>query len=147
MNKKTIIASIVAGAIVLTGISFYGGMKYGQSGVNGRIGGFGNFDQASIERQVRSRMRTGGSFVNGEIISKDDKSITIKLNDGGSRIIFLSDSTKVMKDTEGALKDLSTGSNVMITGNVNSDGSMNAQSVQIRPNAPFNQSLNIAPKK
>jgi hypothetical protein len=134
MTKKMKIAAVAVGAVVLVGAVFYGGMKYGQSSSNAKLGGFGGaFDQSSIERQVRSRMRTGGGFVNGEVLSKDDKSITIKLNDGGSRIIFLSSTTNVMKDTEGALSDVIVGSNLMITGNVNSDGSMNAQSIQIRP--------------
>ncbi|KKQ70846.1 MAG: hypothetical protein UT33_C0015G0014 [Candidatus Peregrinibacteria bacterium GW2011_GWC2_39_14] len=134
MTKKMKIAAVAVGAVVLVGGVFYGGMKYGQSSFGGKAGGFGSgLNQTSIERQVRSRMQTGGGFVNGEVLSKDDKSITIKLNNGGSRIILLSGTTKVMKDSEGAIGDVAVGSNVMITGAVNADGSMNAQSIQIRP--------------
>ncbi|HBB02699.1 MAG: hypothetical protein US89_C0005G0112 [Candidatus Peregrinibacteria bacterium GW2011_GWF2_38_29] len=134
MTKKMKIAAVAVGAVVLVGAVFYGGMKYGQSSFGGKAGGFGSgLNQTSIERQVRSRMQTGGGFVNGEVLSKDDKSITIKLNNGGSRIILLSGTTNVMKDTEGTIGDVAVGSNVMITGAVNADGSMNAQSIQIRP--------------
>lgn len=43
----------------------------------------------------RANMRGGTSRLNGEIIDKDDTTITLKLEDGGSKLIFFSDSTRV----------------------------------------------------
>jgi hypothetical protein len=74
-----------------------------------------------------------GAPVSGDIISKDDKSITIKLRDGGSKIVFLSTSTPITKSVSGATSDLSQNESVLIQGISNADGSVSAQSIQIRP--------------
>jgi hypothetical protein len=134
--------------IVIIGVGaggFYAGMKYqankapaGLTGTN-----FQNLQNLSPEeRQARLQQfgagmngargtRTNGGFVSGEIISKDDKSITVKLQNGGSKIIFLSDSTDITKSAAGALSDLEVGKNIIVNGTANSDGSITAQAIQL----------------
>lgn len=129
-SKFTIIAVIIVIA------SFYAGMKYGQIGNNSQFPGING------SRTARSGMMgaTGGmkgsstaGLTIGEILSTDGKSITVKLGNGGSKIVFLSDTTQVMKSTTGALTDLAVGQQVMITGKSNPEGTLNAQTIQIRP--------------
>ncbi len=146
MNKymkkiiSIILMIIVAG--VLAGGSFYGGMKYGKNkttqGINQeRQQRFQQMGASAAGAMAgRSGNQAGNNFVTGEIISKDDKSITVKLRDGGSKIIFFSDTTEVDKFTTGSSSDLETGKTVMITGKTNQDGSITAQSIELRPGLP-----------
>ena len=135
---------ITAVAVVVGGGSFYGGMKYAES-KNPR-GGFSRADIQNLspeERQARLQQLgttgrgvrgNGGGFTNGEIISKDDKSVTVKLPDGGSRIVFLSGETQIMKSAAGSPGDLVIGAQVTVNGSQNQDGSITAETVQLRPN-------------
>lgn len=154
MSKKII--AIILGVIIIGGGSFFAGMKYGQSKSSSTTKGMGN-DFANLspeERQARFGQfagtgsdtvqrgaRADGGFVNGEILSKDDKSITVKLNDGGSKIVLFSTSTQIMKSASGSSDDLKVGDNVTASGTSNSDGSVSAKSIQLRPEAakPVNQ--------
>jgi len=132
-----VLVIIVAGA--LAGGAFYGGMKYGE---NKTTQGISQERQQRFQQMGasaagamggRSGNQAGNNFVTGEIISKDDKSITVKLRDGGSKIIFFSDTTEVDKFTMGSSSDFELGKTVLVTGKTNQDGSITAQSVQLRP--------------
>lgn len=138
---KKIIIIIIAIVFIGSG-SFYGGMKYGTNKATTNIQ---NMRQVRGQQFVsggaggpRSGQGSGEGFTAGEIISKDDKSITIKLRDGGSKIIFLTTTTPVTKSATGSMEDLSAGTQVVITGKANPDGSLSAESIQIRPLLPSN---------
>lgn len=77
--------------------------------------------------------RQGFRPVNGEIISADDKSITVKLPDNSSKIVLLTDTTIINKSAEGAKEDLKTGEKVALFGTENSDGTVTAQNIQLNP--------------
>lgn len=129
---KKLLPIIFITVIVIGGGAFWGGMKYAQvkSSTNGR--GSGSFANGQRPGRMGGQGMRGG-FTNGEILSKDDKSITVKLTDGGSRIIFFSASTTIGKIAPGTLSDLEVGKQVLVTGSGNSDGSMTAQNIQLRP--------------
>jgi len=122
-------------AIVLCGISFYGGMKYTGSRSNNRAipGQFGTMQNGEKFSGARTVMRGGTGMVSGEILSKDVKSITVKDRNGGSKIIFLGSSTEVMKSARGTMDDLSVGTSIITNGTPNADGSITATTIQIRP--------------
>ncbi len=136
--KKTLPIFIIA-LFIVGGGSFYGGMKYAESKTPSNRN-FPNFANLSPEErqqrfgQMGWRSGNGQNLVNGVIISKDDISVTVKLRDGGSKIVFFSESTKIMKSVEGLPGDLEVGENIMVSGTVNQDGSITAQTIQLRPN-------------
>ncbi len=135
-NKK--IGFGIAGVVVLI-VVFYGGMIYGGNNIRASINNRGaTFGQNNIGemRGIRNGGGTMGNFIGGEIISKDDKSLTIKLQDGGSKIILLGTNTTIVKIATGSTSDLTVGTSVSIAGTTNTDGSVTAKSVQIRPNIP-----------
>lgn len=136
--KKKIVTWAVIGAIVIGGSSFYGGMKYAEgyatSGFRGgafqRGAGTGRFGGIGAGAFAGGR----GGFATGRILSKDNKSITVKLPDGGSQIVFLATTTEVMKTASSTVSDLTVGDAVMVNGTPNSDGSMTARTIQLRSN-------------
>ncbi len=141
MNKLIMIGLVVA--VVVGGSAFFGGMKYVESksprdqfsrqGLSANVSGAFGQDHGGEGTSRQFGGQRGGGFTAGEIIAKDDKSITVKLQDGGSRIIFFSDATAVMKSTQGSPNDLAVGTQIIANGNPNSDGSITAQTIQLRP--------------
>ena len=142
MQNKMLVGFVIAVVVVGAG-AFYGGMKYDQSKSSQSKNSFGAQGGPTTRGTGQGRggnRLAGGGFVNGSIIAKDDKSVTVKTADGGSKIIFLSGSTQIMKSVDGSTVDLTVGKNVIINGSANSDGSLTAQSIQLRPAPPVTAS-------
>ncbi len=147
MDKKIIMAVVIT-LIIAGGAGFYSGMLYGQNtNANSRadLNRQGTGFAAGMGQRGGSAQQNAG-FYGGEIIKKDNNSITVKLNNarlpdgqGSSQIILFSDTTKVTKSAEGSATDLIVGEQVTITGSKNQDGSLTAQSIQIRPASQTNQ--------
>lgn len=136
-KQQTMLAHTIGIPVILI-VAFYSGIQYEKSKVpsfaNGFRGGMmqGTYGGAS----GRSGRMMNGGFASGDILSKDDTSLTLKLKNGGSEIILLSDKTQVVKTDQGALTDLAVGQSLTVNGTVNSDGSLTAESIQIRPAMP-----------
>ena len=131
MKKNTVIIAAVVALIVGAGAGFFGGMTYQKSktstAADNRAGGQGRrFGQGAGGQN-------GMRPVTGEILSIDDKSMTIKMQDGTSKIVLLSATTMISQTTPGAKTDLATGKQVLVIGMTNSDGSVSAQNVQLNP--------------
>ena len=129
LEKKHMMVWVVI-TVVLMGASFYAGSSHGKtaeqatlmqarSGMNGGMGG-------------RNRFGGGGNVV-GDVLSKDATSITVKTRDGSSKIVLYTGSTQILKTTAGVIDDVAVGSTVMVQGTQNTDGSVTATSVAIRP--------------
>jgi hypothetical protein len=126
---KTIIITIVVGLL-----GFYGGIQYQKSqrvsfSANSaqRFAG-GTNQQSGAARQGRA---AGFNPVSGQITSLDKSTITIKTQDGSSKIVVYSSSTKVNKTSEGSMSDLKVGDQIMTIGSTASDGTVTAQSISV----------------
>ncbi|HEY6020020.1 MAG TPA: hypothetical protein VIY48_09000 [Candidatus Paceibacterota bacterium] len=132
MNKNQIIGGVVALAVVGGG-AFYGGTVYakGQTSAQGQFAtGNGQF----FARTGGPGNRTGGGFTAGKIISVSNGQLVIQsMQSSSTEIVLLGNSTQIEKTVRGTQSDLTAGTNVVVTGSSNSDGSLTAQSVQIRP--------------
>ena len=109
--------------LVFAIIGFFAGMKYQESKQPAFLRQFA--EQGGVrtgQRQLQGN-RQGFRPVNGEIINSDDKSITVKLQDGSSKIVLFSDKTTINKAEQATKNDLKTGEKVMVVGQENSDGS------------------------
>jgi len=135
--KKKMMMGLVA-MVVLGGV-FFGGMKYGQANIKGNFqanlaGGFQNGGATGMARAGGANI--AGGFVTGDVIAKDTQSLTIKLRDGSTKIVLYSGSTEVSKFDAGTVNDLVVGKSVSITGSTNTDGSLTAKTIQVRPPMP-----------
>lgn len=134
MNKKMILCFV---AVVVVGVlAFFGGQSYAKKNNNDDFSGRANFNgqrSGQFGANMPNGARNGQGLNTGDVLSKDDKSLTIKLRDGGSKIIFFSDKTQVLKSVAGAMSDVNIGDPVVVNGANNQDGSINAEYIQIRP--------------
>ena len=148
MSKKTK-TGLIIGFIVVAIIAFYVGDKYASGQNTASLAQNTNGFARGAGMNGARGARAGGGFVSGQIVSKDATSITVQLNvpvgpnSGattsavtGSKIVFYTGNTSIMKTTNGTTDDLALGKQVSITGTANPDGSISAQSIQIRPAMP-----------
>ena len=137
--NNTIINAIVV-AVVFGGGGYYVGMQKtaaattATQGANGaafagRTGGAGRFGGGA-----------GGGFTGGTILSICNGSLTIQLPSStstsattGTKIVLFDTTTQVSEMQTVPASKLTIGQNVMVTGATNSDGSVTATSIQVRP--------------
>ncbi len=128
---KKIIPIIIILILVVGGGAFYGGMKYGQSKGPSRQAPQNLSPEQRQQFLQGGTQRAGAGFLSGEVIAKDEQSLTLKMMDGGSKIVFFSASTTVSEMTEGSIDDIEIGKQIMVGGEQNSDGSYTAKTIQL----------------
>jgi len=145
MNTKIIVMAII-GVLVIGGGSFYAGTKSAgdNSGPRADFAQMGPGGQVRMGQNEGVGMRAGqaGGMTMGEIISKNETSIVVKLPDGESKIVLFSGNTTITKSTTGSSTDLVVGEDVVVNGSTNSDGSIDAQSIQLGSGMQFRQNQN-----
>src|SRR4030042_6243247 len=124
--------TVIIIAIISLALGFGGGYLF----KNYQVGKMRpNFGGQLGDRQRNGQVPTAGfgGMTLGEVISLDEKSMTVKMQDGGTKMIILGDSTIYTKTQNIERSELSIGNQVRVSGNANSDGSITAHNVQINP--------------
>lgn len=127
MKNLPIIFAVVL--VLVAAGAFFGGMKYQQN----KAGNGFSRNTGQVQGQFRQRNGAGGMAVNGDVLSIDSNTLTVKLTDGSSKIVTFSDKTTVSQASASATANIKTGERVAIFGVSNSDGSVTAQNIQINP--------------
>jgi hypothetical protein len=133
ITKQQHVIGFIVVIVLITAGSFFGGMKYQQS----KQPSFGGRQFAGAG--TGGAGGAGGNRVNGsrpvmgQIISADANSITVKSQDGSSKIVIVSTSTAINKAASGTIADLTVGQTVSAFGTTNTDGSITAQNIQLNP--------------
>lgn len=137
-NKKNIIIGVVV--IIVGAGSFFGGMKIGEGNKPNTFGNRNFQSMTDAQRQQLAQQNPTGRIgqngfggTAGEVLSKDDKSITVKIPSGGSKIILYSNTTIIGKATTATINDIQVGQTISVNGTTNTDGSVSARSIQIQP--------------
>ena len=146
--------TLILVAVIAVAGGFFGGKKFSKLKSAGSGDHFtGDFRNPSPEERSNFRQRSGGGgrfggagrsggfrgaegFTGGEVVSVDEGSITVKTQDGSTKLILFTDKTEMSKQAEATFEDLVEGTNVMVGGESNDDGSMTANFLQIRPDQP-----------
>jgi hypothetical protein len=117
--------------IIFAAAGFYGGTVFQKSQT--RAG----FERSGGQFGARFGGGQGGPGgagmmpVRGQIVSSGDNTITVKMQDGSSKIVDLTSQTQINKTATGTTADLKSGTTVTAIGTSNSDGSVTAQTVLI----------------
>ncbi|MCG2690384.1 hypothetical protein L6252_03870 [Candidatus Parcubacteria bacterium] len=131
MKSKIMIIALVL--FLVGGASgFFGGVQYQKS--KNPLSGMQRFGAMVAGTTGGSNQRRGltegQTAVSGEVISKDETSLTLKLPDNSSKIILLTDSVSVRKTSESNIGEVALGEQIVVQGQQNQDGSVVAQSIQ-----------------
>ena len=140
--------------LVVGGATFLGGVKYQENKISkmDQESPFAAGNPFSVRSQMENRngnnqtnntkntgvgeKRMGNGQVMGEITSVADTSITVKMTDGSSKIILISDKTSINKASAATRTDLKVGEKVSVFGTPNTDGSVSGSSIQLNPSMP-----------
>lgn len=142
-NKQTHIISMTILIVAVAISSFFGGTKYQQrknvSNFRQQMIGSNNLPQgmgrnAINNDSIKNRGQAPGFRQNyGEIINIDEKTLTLKMADGSSKIVLLSDTTKINQSVTANKTDLAVGIKIMVNGETNADGSITSRNIEINP--------------
>jgi hypothetical protein len=140
MKSKSFISLAVA-AIVLGGIIsgvFVGGMAVGEdrgkeAATQDLRSQFSEFAQSTEMENMPTDglglMGRGGTV--GTVTGIEEGIVTMETRDGSSLTVIVGDSTSVQVTTEGSIENLSPGDSIVASGDLNEDGSMEANSIQL----------------
>ena len=135
IHNKDVVATAVVALIVGLGVGYYahGLMTPSRTGFSGAFPS-GLAANGQLQRTGGATTRgTMGGLLSGTVVSKDASSITLNTRDGSSHVVLITPATTVSKSASGTLADVTTGSNITVSGTAASNGTISATLIQLRP--------------
>jgi len=137
MNKQIIINLIIGVSVGV--LAFIGGLKYAEMNpakIAPSQYGQGNFrmmqnGSGSAQKQTGTRM--GFRPIFGEVLSIDENTMTVKLSDGSTKIVVLTDKSAASTQTEVKISDIKEGTKVSVMGAEGEGNTITAQSIVLNP--------------
>ncbi len=120
-------------AVVLLVVGLIGGFVGGMQYQKGQISTSTNGNGVQFRRGAGGLGANGFRATLGTILNADASTMTVKLQDGSSKIVILNSKTTIGKTTEATATDLTAGQTVQVFGTTNSDGSVTASNIQLNP--------------
>lgn len=124
--------------VAIAGASFWGGMTYQktrtQSNLRNFVGNRTDGNRVMLRNGNGTQLPAGmggRGMVSGEVSKIEDMTLTVKLPDGSSKIVILSNETKYLTSTPGSKDLLKEGTKVKIEGSNSNEGITTANQVQI----------------
>ena len=127
--KNNILAVALIALVIGAGGGYYAGKSASPAAPSGTT---------AMRGSGFARGGNGNGVLAGTVAKQDASSVTLDLRDGSSRVVLITPATAVLKSVAGSMSDLSTGANIIVTGKTNSDGSVSASQIQLRPALPAN---------
>jgi hypothetical protein len=129
MNTKQLIPIITIASLVVGG-----GIGYYVKGATtpARSANRGQFTQG----QNANRFGNGQRPVTGTISAITNNHATVQSQDGSSHAVIIDSNTQYRKTDSAQASDFPAGTNVMVVGTQNPDGSVTASSIQTAPQRP-----------
>lgn len=118
--------------MVAGGIGFYAGDQYAAKNRGGAGNLAGRFNRNGGQGFFGGSGGSGMTAVRGQVVKTDNQSITVEEPNGSSKVVLLN-GANFDKTVSASASDVTTGSEVLVIGKADSDGSMTAQTVQLNP--------------
>lgn len=131
-TKKNYVIITVISLVVGAGLGYGGAHLFNKPAAPGTGAAFARGGAAGGFMARTGTGPAGSGFLSGTVAKMDSASITLNTRDGSSHVVLLTSATTVSKSVTGSLADVTVGSNVLITGTSNADGSLTGTAIQLQ---------------
>ncbi len=136
MKKKFNLTNLIIVVVLFSGLFFYLGLSYQKTKMptpgSNRDAMRASLGEGNFANSENSSRGTRGGQIIGEIIKINEESFTIKLNDGGSNTIYMTDETTINQMSKADRNSLEEGREIIVSGNAQENQTIIADSIQIR---------------
>lgn len=122
MTKKIILVAIIA-LIIGGGLGYFGKALVSN---HHKTTGLYHKGRMLANKKKKSKGATG------TVVSDSNNTVTIKLNNGSTEIVYLNSNTSYSKITPASSSNITTGTKITALGTKNTNGSLNAKTVHIQ---------------